>query len=108
MRPEKAAALAEVELKRQRISELQEQLKVSMVQCAFDGCQGTSGAAGMHLHLGLHLRHLLLKHEIPTVCLYRVHMSGDKSVSRSWTLHAAPGARLKRLLAKGSRRQRPP
>lgn len=108
MRPEKAAALAEVELKRQRISELQEQLKVSMVQCAFDGCQGTSGAAGMHLNLGLHLRHLLLKYEILTVCLYRVHMSGDKSVSRSWTLHAAPGARLKRLLAKGSRRQRPP
>ena len=61
----------------------------------------------MHQPLGSYLRHLLPNYEVLTTRSHRVHTSGDKSASRSWTLHAAPGTRLRRLLANGSRRQRP-
>ena len=60
----------------------------------------------MHQPLGSYLCHLLSEYEVLVV--HRVHTSGDKSASRSWTRHAAPGIRLKGLLANGSRRQRQP
>ena len=62
----------------------------------------------VHQPLGSYLSHLLPKYKVLTACFYRGHTSGDKRASISWTLHAAPGARLKRLLANSFTRQRPP
>ena len=60
----------------------------------------------MHQPLGSYPCLLLSEYEVLDVCFHRVHTSSDKSASRSWTRHAAPGIRLKGLLANGSRRQR--